>query len=81
MTYGGKTDAQRAYEETLARRLMDACYARGWTYRDLARASGIHENSVYLYATGKSTPQPYYLAKMCVALKLDANRLLGIRRP
>lgn len=76
------SETSKQYTRTLSRRLRAEISKRGWTYRDCARALGIHENTTYRWLETKNPTAPslFMLAKLCRLLNIDANKLLGISR-
>lgn len=55
---------------------------RGLSARALARAAGVHENSVYAWAAGKATPQPDKAARIAAALQVPADQVFpGVLPP
>ena len=74
-------EIEKEYNRALSRRIARAIHAAGMTYGECARALGLHENTVYRWTCSKPTiPRPYTLARLCAALGIDANDLLGVRR-
>jgi Zn-dependent peptidase ImmA (M78 family)/DNA-binding XRE family transcriptional regulator len=56
-------------------RLKEAREARGLTVAQLAELLGVTRNAVYLYETGKSSPQPEILQRLSGLLKVPAGYL------
>ena len=83
MTSKQTSENERAYNRELSKRIAHAIHMKGWTYRECGEAVGASENTVYRWTENKNptVPRPYKLAKLCVLLRIDANELLGIRRP
>ena len=78
-TYLGKTKSRRDYERAATARLMRECGRRGYLYRDVARATGIQENTVYGYSAGNHAPGLGAFAKICAACGVSADKVLGLK--
>lgn len=50
--------------------------ARGWTRRQLAEASGIREQNLYAYETGRRCPKIENFQKICAALGFKAEIII-----
>ncbi len=51
---------------------------RGLSLRQLAADSGIHHMSLYKLETGRLDPQLSTLLKLCGALRISLNQLVGV---
>ena len=60
-----------------ASRLCLALLNKGWCAMDLTRATGLHNNTILSYLTGKSEPHLQRLLILCNALSVTPNFLLG----
>lgn len=78
-TYLGKTKSRRDYEREATARLMKECGRRGFLYKDVARMTGINENSVYNYAAGNNAPGLGAFAKICACCGVSADKVLGLK--
>jgi predicted transcriptional regulator len=55
---------------------------RGLSQRDLAAQSGVHHVSIARMEMGQLDPQVSTLLKLCTALQITPNQLIGVaRRP
>lgn len=66
---------RRTVRARLARALADC----GMSGRELARLSGVSEACLSRILTGKRLPNPDALVRLCVALNVSADWLLGLR--
>jgi transcriptional regulator with XRE-family HTH domain len=62
-------------------RLREWRKRRGLTLKKLADLSGIHWVSVAKLEAGRSDPQLSTLLKLCGALHITLNQLVGVARP
>ena len=53
---------------------------RGLSLRQLATQSGIHHMSLYKLEGGKLDPQLSTLLKLCAALNITLNQLVGVAK-
>ncbi|MCC7470767.1 helix-turn-helix transcriptional regulator [Candidatus Nomurabacteria bacterium] len=53
---------------------------RGLSLRQLAAKSGIHHMSLYKLEAGKLDPQLSTLLKLCAALNITLNQLVGVAK-
>lgn len=67
------------YVEAFASRLNQAVDASGMSVGAIAERADLPGNTVYKYLRGDSIPTAFTLAKLCAAMRVDANRLLGVR--
>jgi transcriptional regulator with XRE-family HTH domain len=63
--------------ETLAERLTLVRHMRDMTLTDLARATGMHRNYLYMLEAGKSSPTVEKLRLLAGALDVSCAQLLG----
>lgn len=73
---------KKEYEEFkrgFARRLRVVAADRDIKLKTIADEAGIDHTHIYKYAHGENLPTAYALAKLAVALGVDANYLLGIK--
>lgn len=64
---------------TLGERLRLARIRRNWSLRDLAAAAGMTHTPLYNIETGKSEPSAETIRRLCAALSVSADWLLGLR--
>src|SRR5436305_12041351 len=57
--------------------LREARLARGWTQAELAEKIGCHTKLIHLWERGLVLPSPFYVKRLCLALRKDA-RTLGL---
>ena len=60
-----------------AGRLCIAIANKQWTAMDLTRATGLHNNTILSYLTGKSEPKAQNIVTLCLALSVTPDFLLG----
>ena len=58
-------------------RLMKAC---GYPKHVIAKRSGLTESMLDIYAQARAIPTAFTAAKLAIAMEVDANELLGIRK-
>ena len=58
-------------------RLYNARVAKGMSQRDLGRLVGVHHNTISTYELGRHEPTLHKFARICDALKMSADELLG----
>ena len=68
------------FKRHFAHRLRVAIAVADMTPNALSEMTGINNTSIYDWIHGEHTPNAHRLAQICVALNVDANKLLGIRR-
>ncbi len=59
-------------------RLQEAMFNKGWSVLDLSHHTGISDSSLWYYVNGYSLPGALNIARMCAALCISADWLLGI---
>lgn len=64
----------------MALRLADIRVSKGFTQVQLAEKSGISQETISLYETGKQRPLPESLIKLAKALDCSVGELLGIEK-
>ena len=64
--------------ELFAERFNEAITALGTTNAELARMIGVNQYSVKGWRTGRYMPDGYNIAKICKALNVSADWLLGL---
>lgn len=64
--------------DTIADRLKLICGEKGISGRELSRISGVHSNILSRITQGKRGPSADTLAKICAALSVSADFLLGL---
>lgn len=62
-------------------RLKEWRERRGLSLRKLGELSGVHFVSLARYEAGQGDPQLSTLLKLCKALHITLNQLVGIERP
>ena len=62
----------------ISKRLAEAIRQSGCTQREIAEKIGVRQQQISIYIQGKTLPALDTLARLCVALDLDANEILGI---
>jgi transcriptional regulator with XRE-family HTH domain len=67
-------------QETMRTQLKEWRTKRGWSLRELAAESGVHHMSLYRLESGKLDPQLSTLLKLCDALGITLNQLVGVAR-
>jgi transcriptional regulator with XRE-family HTH domain len=67
-------------QETMRTQLKEWRTKRGWSLRELAAESGVHHMSLYRLESGKLDPQLSTLLKLCRALGITLNQLVGVAR-
>ena len=79
---GALKDGERYqhYKDGFARRFRIACAQCDMKYIEVAKAIGTSTSAIYSYAHAERLPSAYTLSKIAIALNIDANKLLGIRR-
>ena len=60
-------------------RLFRARSAKGMSQRDLGKLVGVHHNTISTYEMGAHEPTAHVLHRICEALDVDADVLLGRR--
>lgn len=78
MTVRDKQDYER-FKRNFSRRLRFIAADRDVRLKTIADAANIEPTHIYKYAHGQALPGAYHLAKLSVALGVDANVLLGIK--
>lgn len=68
------------YNKVVGRKLMRAVALRGASIRGLSRSTGIPERTIQDVLHGAHAATALNVAKLCTALELDANAVLGVRR-
>ena len=68
------------YRLAFAKRLRKAAFERNVKLTELAKRVELSTASIYEYANGKVLPNAMVAAQIALALDIDANWLLGIRR-
>lgn len=58
-------------------RLYHARVAKGMSQKDLGKLIGLHKNTISTYEMGYHEPTLHNFARMCDALKMSADELLG----
>lgn len=61
-------------------RLKEWRVRRGYSLRGLAEESGVHFMSLFKLESGKLDPQLSTLLKLCEALGITLNQLVGVAR-
>ena len=72
--------SHRKYQQALAAVLTDQCEFLGWTLFDLARESGICNQSVKKIMGGSVSPMSYTVRRLATALHLEHWELLRMVR-
>lgn len=67
-----------AKTRTIGGRLRAAREAKGWTHEQLARESGLSLDTVIKIQSGRRQPGGETLVKLCRALGVSSDELLGI---
>ena len=58
-------------------RMYKSRVAKGMSQRDLGKLVGVHPNTISTYEMGAHEPTVHVLARICDALKVSADELLG----
>ncbi len=58
-------------------RLYHARMAKGMSQRDLGKLVGVHHNTISLYEMGSCEPTAHKFLRICDALKVSADEMLG----
>lgn len=66
------------FSKTISERMDYVRQLKHWTYSDLAEACGLSTSSVYRMCKGELVPKSRSLAKICLALDVDSNYMLGL---
>jgi transcriptional regulator with XRE-family HTH domain len=69
-------DNRQARLLEFAKRLQRAQLDKGMTQAELARASGLGEDSISGYVRGRTLPRPAQLQKLCKVLGVERDALL-----
>jgi transcriptional regulator with XRE-family HTH domain len=65
----------------LAENLRDQIRQRGWNQKEAAAEFGVKQSSVSQWLSGTHEPSVEMLLRVCRALKVTPNELLGARSP
>ena len=68
------------YNRALGSKLRKAVKLRGVSLRSLSRATAIPERTLQDVLCGRHAATAANVAKLCAALDVDANAILGVRR-
>ena len=68
------------YDNAVCRRLKVAMFNADVEMKQLAQAADIPYGTLYNLMHGIHSPSVFCIAKICRALHLDANEILGVRR-
>jgi transcriptional regulator with XRE-family HTH domain len=72
--------APRAWLHRFVRRLLEAREARGWTQDDLGKRTGLKATAISHFESGRRTPCMGNLIRLCRALNVSADHLLGLTK-
>lgn len=67
---------RKIYCFDLTNRLNQACEQSGLTNSQIGQRTGLTRGQVYSYRNGITTPNAFYLAKICLALGVSADWIL-----
>lgn len=73
-------ESEEDYYQALGVAVSMAAYRQGMTIAQLSRAAGIPDRTLRDIYDGKHKISALNIARLCVAMGLDADELLGIRR-
>lgn len=65
----------------ISARLCEALESRGWSWKKLAKVSGIDSSSLSRYASGKVVPGTNHVLSLASALDVTVDWLLGLDAP
>ena len=69
-----------SYKKEFSKRLKEVFKASGKTQKEIARAAKITPNQLSYYLAGMSTPSLATFCRLCDALDVEAEKLLGITK-
>lgn len=70
--------APRAWLHRFVRLLLEARESHGWTQEDLGKRTGLKATAISHFESGRRTPCMGNLIKLCQALRVSADDLLGL---
>ena len=71
--------AKKLYNDAIARKLRAALAVSDYNMMTLSKAANIPYATIYNVLNYRHAPSAFTIARMCVALNLDANELLGVK--